>query len=101
MIEGFISQSLSSNEGTITSDYGRISNIDNDQIYVSASLTITDCIRKCAEFTSQHFEYGLEDCYAYNYDMQNYTCELIHSIGQLDYIVSFQTRWMTGFKYKS
>ena len=96
----FISQSLSSDTGTLTHEYGRISNINNENIYVSASLTITDCIRQCVDFSQNHLEYLFEDCFAYNYDTEKYTCELIHSIEPLNYEISFQTQWMTGFKYK-
>ncbi len=95
-----IFQSLCDNQGTLTNTYGRISNIDNDYIYVSASLSVTDCIRQCADFSINHLEYISEDCFAYNYDKVNHACEIIHSIEPLDYTISFQPTWMTGFKYK-
>ncbi len=90
----------SNNQGTVTSDYGRISNIDNQYIYVSASLTLTDCIRQCVDFSRNHLEYIFDDCFAYNYYVTAYTCELIHSSQPMDYTISFQTQWITGFKYK-
>lgn len=84
--------------GTLTNQYGRIDNIDNERIHVAASLTIIDCIRKCADFRRSYPEYYNEDCLAYNYDIKNYSCELIHSTEPLSYSISFQTRWMTGLK---
>lgn len=93
-----ISLSLCNDQGTVTNTYGRISNIDNEHIFVSASLSVMNCIRQCADFSINHPEYTFEDCFAYNYDIENYTCELIHSIEPLEYTISFQTKWMTGFK---
>jgi hypothetical protein len=88
-------------QGTLTNEYGRISNINNENIYVSASLSLMNCIRQCVEFTLNHFEYPFDGCFAYNYDMTKYTCELIHSIAPLDYTISYKSNWMTGFKYQS
>ncbi len=88
-------------QGTLTNTYGRISNIANEHIYVSASLSVTNCVHQCAEFSSNHHEYVSEDCFAYNYDLRSLTCELIHSVEPLEYTVSFQTQWMTGLKYPS
>jgi hypothetical protein len=100
-LECFIFQSVFNNENTLTNTYGRISNIDNKNIYVSSSLNIADCIRQCVDFSINHLEYIFEDCFAYNYDMKKCTCELIHSIEPLEYTINFQTQWMTGFKYNS
>jgi len=99
-LECLIFQLVFNNEDTITNTYGRISNIDNNNIYVSASLSVADCTRQCADFSVNHLEYTFEDCFAYNYDIEKNTCELIHSIEPLEYTISFQTQWMTGFKYK-
>lgn len=99
LFESFIIQSFALTEGTVSSEYGRISNIPDSSIHVSAALSQADCVRQCVDFTKNHFEYTFEDCFAYNYDFDGYTCELIHSIQPIDYIVSTQTRWKTGFKY--
>ena len=88
-------------QGTLTSAYGRISNIVNEHIHVSASLSLTSCIRQCTDFSLNHLEYPSEECFAYNYDMRKYTCELIHSTEPLAYLESFQTQWMTGYKFQS
>ena len=85
-------------DGTLTNDYGRIDNIDNDHIHVAASSTVTDCIRECVEFRQYYTEYYGDDCHAYNYNIENYACELIHSPQPLSYSIGFQTRWMTGLK---
>lgn len=72
----------------------------DNRIHVAAALTLTDCIRQCVDFTKKYDIYLYEDCYAYNYDFDRYTCELIHSIERMNnYTVSLQTRWQTGFKY--
>jgi hypothetical protein len=94
-----INESLQVTQGTVTSEYGRISNIHNENIYVSSSLSIADCIRQCVEFTGKHLEYLMDDCFAYSYDMKKYTCELIHSTQPLDYTVTYKLNWMAGFKY--
>lgn len=99
LFESFTIQSLADTTGTVSSDYGRISNIANDRIHVSSALTQTDCIRQCVDFKKVHDEYIYEDCFAYNYDYDQYTCELIHSIEPLNYIVSTELRWKNGFKY--
>ncbi len=98
-LECLIFPSLFSNQSTVTNGYGRISNINAEKIYVSASLSVTNCIRQCTEFTINHMEYTPEDCYAYNYAIESYTCELIHSTQPLQYTIDFETKWMTGFKY--
>jgi hypothetical protein len=94
-----IIQSFSETEGTVSSQYGRISNMPDDNIHVAAALTEADCIRQCVDFIKTYNEYIYEDCYAYNYDFDNYTCELIHSIEPENYIISIQSRWKTGLKY--
>ncbi len=71
----------------------------DDSIHVAAALTEADCIRQCVDFIKTYNEYIYEDCYAYNYDFDNYTCELIHSIEPENYIISIQSRWKTGLKY--
>lgn len=93
-----MTKQIRGDHGTLTNDFGRIDNINNDQIHVAASLTLTECIRECAEFDHRYSEYYGEDCYAYNYDIQNYSCELIHSEQQLTYSTAFQTQWFTGVK---
>ena len=85
--------------GTVSSQYGRIANMPDYRIHVSAALSQTDCIRQCVDFRKNHDEYTFEDCFAYNYDIDKYTCELIHSIEPITYKISIQTRWITGFKY--
>ena len=92
------SLSASLTVGTLTNQFGRISNMANDQIHVSASVTLSDCIRQCADFTRHYLQYYGEDCFAYNYDTREDTCELIHSKQPMDYSVSFQTQWLTGLK---
>ena len=89
---------IRSDHGTLTNDYGRIDNIDNAQIHVAASLTVIDCVRECVQFRQSYTQYEDEDCHAYNYNMANYACELIHSVQPLAYSIGFQTRWMTGLK---
>lgn len=92
---------LSNNkQGTLSSEYGRISNIDNKNIFVTASLSRMDCIRQCTDFSRNHREYFLRDCFAYNYDASSYTCELIHSIYPLTYQISILSKYITGFKYE-
>jgi hypothetical protein len=86
-------------QGTVSSDYGRISNMPDDRIYVAAASTLPDCIRLCVDFSKTYFEYANEDCFAYNYDFDRLACELIHSEEPMDYTVSIQTRWLTGIKY--
>ncbi|CAF3487560.1 unnamed protein product [Rotaria sp. Silwood1] len=98
-LQNFIITSLSKSEGTLVSDYGRISNIPNYHIHVTNTVKLADCIRQCVDFAKNYKEYIDEDCFAYNYDIDKYTCELIHSTAPMNYIVSFQTRWKTGFKY--
>ena len=85
--------------GTVTVEYGRISNMVNDRIHVASASTLDDCVRECIDFTSKYNQYVFEECFAYNYDVDNYTCELIHSAARMNYVVGFQTRWKTGFKY--
>jgi hypothetical protein len=94
-----IIQSLSQSVGTVSSQYGRINNIADDQIYVSAASTEADCIRQCVDFSKNHEEYLYDECYAYNYNPDEDTCELIHSPEPLDYTIGIQTRWKTGLKY--
>ncbi|CAF2881952.1 unnamed protein product [Rotaria sp. Silwood2] len=81
------------------SEYGRISNIPDFHIHVTNTIRFADCIRQCVDFSKNYKEYINEDCFAYNYDIDKYTCELIHSTAPMNYIISFQTRWKTGFKY--
>ena len=88
-------------EGTLTSEYGRISNIDEHNIHVAAALTQSHCIRECVDFKKNYPQYYNEDCYAYNYDIDNKTCELIHSTEPTEYTVDIQLRWKTGFKILS
>jgi hypothetical protein len=95
-----ITKSLSINENTLTCDTGRIYNIDNNHIHVSASLSLNDCIRKCTDFIRDHVEYDNDDCHAYNYDTSHSTCELIHADRSLDYLIDHTTYWKTGIKYK-
>jgi hypothetical protein len=90
--------SLSISAGTVSSDYGRVSNMPNDRIHVAAAMTIPDCIRLCVDFSKTYLEYVYEDCFAYNYEIDTFTCELIHSEQPANYIVGFQTRWITGLK---
>ena len=71
----------------------------NDLIYVASAVTLPDCIRLCVDFSKTYLEYGYDDCFAYNYDIDSLTCELIHSKEAMDYTTSIQTRWMTGIKY--
>ncbi|CAF2499772.1 unnamed protein product [Rotaria sp. Silwood2] len=99
LLENFIIQSLSKSEGTLVSEYGRISNIPDFHIHVTNTIRFADCIRQCVDFSKNYKEYINEDCFAYNYDIDKYTCELIHSTAPMNYIISFQTRWKTGFKY--
>jgi hypothetical protein len=94
-----IIQSFSDTEGTISNQYGRISNIPDDNIHVASALTEADCIRQCVDFMKNYSEYIYEDCYAYNYDFDTDTCELIHSTQPENYIISTQDRWKTGLKY--
>ena len=89
------------NAGTLTSQFGRISNMANEQIHVSASLTLSECVRQCADFSHYYLQYYDEDCFAYNYDTKEYTCELIHSREPLNYLVGFQTQWLTGLKQQA
>ncbi|CAF1606751.1 unnamed protein product [Adineta ricciae] len=86
-------------DGTVTAEYGRISNMANDRIHVASALTLDECVRECIDFTRNYNQYVFEECFAYNYDTNNYTCELIHSVARMNYVVSSQTRWKTGFKY--
>lgn len=97
----FTSVWSSLNVGTLTNQFGRISNMANDQIHVSASLTLSECVRQCADFSHYYLQYSDEECYAYNYDTNEYTCELIHSKEPLNYFVTFQTQWMTGLKQQA
>ncbi|CAF0874677.1 unnamed protein product [Rotaria sordida] len=99
LLQNFIIQSLSNSEGTVVSEYGRISNIPNAYIHVTNTIQLADCIRQCIDFAKNYKEYIDEDCFAYNYDIDKYACELIHSITPMNYMISFQTRWKTGFKY--
>ena len=66
---------------------------------MASALTQADCIRECVDFKKNHNEYSNEDCFAYNYDFDRYTCELIHSLEKIEYQVTVQSRWKTGFKY--
>lgn len=86
-------------DGTLSSEFGRIFDQPNDRIHVASALTLSDCIRLCVDFSWQHREYSHEECFAYNYDLDNDTCELIHSPAVSNYRVAFQTRWKTGWKY--
>lgn len=88
-------------QGILTSEYGRISNIANENIFVSTSLSRMDCTRQCTDFARNHREYFARDCFAYNYDASSYTCELIHSIDPLVYEISVLSGWIAGFKYQS
>lgn len=99
ILENFINQSLSLSVGTLSNEYGRISNIPNDHIHVSNALTEANCIRLCVDFVKNHEEYIYEDCFAYNYDIDNNACELIHSIEAMQYIISSESRWKAGLKY--
>ena len=87
--------------GSLTSEYGRIANIDNGNIFVTASLSLMDCIHQCTDFARNHREYFSRDCFAYNYDANSYTCELIHSIDPLVYEINSLAGWIAGFKYQS
>lgn len=84
--------------GTVSSDYGRISNIPNDHIHVTAALTEADCVRQCVDFRVNHREHVYDDCFAYNYQFDQFTCELVHSPEPMEYQTSIQTRWKTGLK---
>ena len=95
-----IGELLNNKQGNLSSEYGRISNIDNENIFVTASLSLMDCIRQCTDFSRNHREYFLRDCFAYNYDASSYTCELIHSTELLVYQISILSNWITGFKYE-
>ncbi|UJR30957.1 hypothetical protein I4U23_018469 [Adineta vaga] len=95
----FICQISSIPEGTLTVEYGRISNMPDNRIHVAAALTLDDCIRECVDFSRRYDRYVFEECHAYNYDFDKYTCELIHSIKPMSYTIDPQTRWKTGLKY--
>ena len=97
----FTSVWSSLNVGTLTNQFGRISNMANDRIHVSATLTLSQCVRQCADFSQYYIQYYDEDCFAYNYDTKEYTCELIHSKEPLNYFAGFQTQWMTGLKQQA
>ena len=99
LLQNLSIQSLSTHQGTISSSYGRISNIPNSHIYVSNALYLADCVRQCVDFTVNHNEFTGDECFAYNYDFDRHACELIHSNTPTNYQISFETRWKTGFKY--
>jgi hypothetical protein len=87
LLENFIIQSFSASEGTLSIEYGRISNIASDQIHVAAAITEADCVRQCVDFSKNHVEYIYEDCFAFNYEFDVNTCELIHSIEPITYLL--------------
>ncbi|CAF1551105.1 unnamed protein product [Adineta steineri] len=99
ILQNLFYQSLSATEGSLSADYGRISNMPDDSIFVTAASTLTDCIRQCVDFERDLDIYVFDQCFAYNYQIDQYTCELIHSVKQMNYTVGFQTRWITGLKY--
>ena len=90
--------SVTDAQGTVSSDYGRVVNMPNDRIHVSAALTEADCVRQCVDFSVHRHEYFGEECFAFNYQFDQFTCELIHSLEPMDYEVGFQTRWRMGLK---
>lgn len=81
----------------MTSDYGRINNIVDSQIHVASALSLTDCVRQCVDFRRRFNEYNDDECFAYNFQIDDFTCELIHSTNRLNYNVDVQSRWITGF----
>jgi hypothetical protein len=99
LLDHLLIQTVSNSLGTVSNQDGRISNIPNDYIYVSTALSEADCVRQCVDFRKNHYEYVYEDCYAYNYHNDQFTCELIHSIEPLDYTISIRSRWKAGVKY--
>ena len=99
LLQNFFCLSATLSAGTVSSDYGRISNMPDNRIHVAAALSLPDCVRLCVDFSKTYLEYTYEDCFAYNYDIDKFTCELIHSVTSLSYNITFETRWITGFKY--
>lgn len=84
---------------TVSSEFGRISNLPEDQIHVASANNLNDCVRRCVDFSKSFPQYYQEDCYAYNYDDDNHSCELIHSPSPILYQISNNPRWITGLKY--
>lgn len=98
LLMNFFGLSLLQDTGMVSSDYGRVFNMPNKHIHVSAALTEADCVRQCVDFRVHHHDYFDEECFAYNYEFDRFTCELIHSFEPMNYQVSYQSRWRTGLK---
>lgn len=98
LISSLLCLSTSATDGTVTVQYGRISNMPDQRIHVAAALTLADCVRECVDFSRNYDRYVFEECFAYNFDFDRYTCELIHSVNVMNYTVEPVQRWQTGRK---